>query len=429
MRIKSLMLYWTMCTLCVCIACSDSSVEETCSQEDYIAGDPVACWPLSDDLQSCVEGVNEFAIKQLREAIAKSPATSLVISPLSTTFALGMLTYAAAGETQECLTSALGFPSGDTQALCDFCASSILGLPVCDPSVTVVSANALFANKDAVINTSFRRVLRKYFSADVQSLDFASPSALNTINSWCKAGTAGIIPALLDKIDAHAQSYIINTLSLKASWTMGFDKQRTSAHPFVQSSGQTVQCQAMRQSAIFPYAKTKKLEAIRLPLGDEGLFSVTVVLPQSPADPANISDALTPQFLTNLSKQMTERKVNLTLPRFDTETQLELPDMLKNIGMAKAFSEEADYPLVYEYGSPFSISRMFQKTHIDLSESGLHAASATVIAHIGGSTTPGGSLSAPPINFTADHTFLYIVTEQETGLILFAGIYDGEIKL
>ena len=66
---------------------------------------------------------------------------------------------------------------------------------------------------------------------------------------------------------------------------------------------------------------------------------------------------------------------------------------------------------------------VLHKATLSLDENGIEAAAATAI---------GIDAIAPPsytqkeyIEFTADRPFLYLVQERTTGIILFAGIFNG----
>ena len=69
-----------------------------------------------------------------------------------------------------------------------------------------------------------------------------------------------------------------------------------------------------------------------------------------------------------------------------------------------------------------AISQVTQKAYIRVDESGTEAAAVTIIGMLGaGLVTP-----PPPVTFTADHSFLYTISETTSGVILFIGVYDGD---
>ena len=117
------------------------------------------------------------------------------------------------------------------------------------------------------------------------------------------------------------------------------------------------------------------------------------------------------------------RKVDLKLPRFETESSTEdLIGTLKKMGINRVFdSFFAEVPNLCE--DRVYISMMLQKARIKVNESGSEAAAVTVAQ-----MTKCTSLSVPeePVKFYANHPFVYVIREKSTGVILFVGKFTGE---
>ena len=61
------------------------------------------------------------------------------------------------------------------------------------------------------------------------------------------------------------------------------------------------------------------------------------------------------------------------------------------------------------------ISQIRHKAFVEVSEEGTEAAAATAVE------MSGKSIALPPPKFLADHPFLFLIREQQTGTILFVG--------
>jgi serpin B len=121
-----------------------------------------------------------------------------------------------------------------------------------------------------------------------------------------------------------------------------------------------------------------------------------------------------------LDQQMTSQLVDVSLPRFETTTDLNLKPIMKKLGMPDAFDDEkADFSRFCNV--PVYIGLMKQMAKVKLDEEGTEAAAITVIDMDLGSAGPGPKY----ITFRADHPFLYVISEQQTGAILFIGQYTG----
>ena len=85
------------------------------------------------------------------------------------------------------------------------------------------------------------------------------------------------------------------------------------------------------------------------------------------------------------------------------------------MGMDLAFSRAADFSGMSGDKSLY-IDEVIHKAFIEVSESGTKAAAATS-ALIGLKS----ALSEDPVRFIADHPFLYLIKDHQTGCIIFLG--------
>ena len=111
-------------------------------------------------------------------------------------------------------------------------------------------------------------------------------------------------------------------------------------------------------------------------------------------------------------------ETNLKLPRFETEVNVDLKDIMKELGMPLAFDKrKAEFPYFCNY-SVF-IGQMKQVAKIKVDEQGTEAAAVTVI----GMDATG---IPPQATFHATRPFLYLISEQSTGAIFFIGQFMGK---
>jgi serpin B len=108
------------------------------------------------------------------------------------------------------------------------------------------------------------------------------------------------------------------------------------------------------------------------------------------------------------------------LPKFKTEyLHKNLVEIMQNMGVETAFnSDKADFLNMYTENKNISISKILQKTFIEVDETGTEAAAATVIGMSGGSAAP-----TETIDFICDRPFMYFIRNDSTGNILFMGEY------
>jgi serpin B len=114
------------------------------------------------------------------------------------------------------------------------------------------------------------------------------------------------------------------------------------------------------------------------------------------------------------------RSVQLRLPKFTFECELELKVPLISMGMKSAFSDNADLSGI---GTPsnLSISSVKHKTFVEVNEEGTEAAAVTSVTVGVTSIGPGDDI----VPFIVDRPFLFMIREKDTGAVIFMGqVYD-----
>ena len=347
---------------------------------------------------------------------ANTTPESRIYSPLSVTYALGMLTNGASGRTREQITRALGF-GGDLKALNGFCRLLLSEAATVDPSTTIDIANAVIANNLKLeLNKGFTSSLSRYYDAEVSGMNFATDNVAGYVNGWCNTKTKGMIPKILDRVDPSYLCVLLNAIYFKGAWEDKFDPYATRPADFTHEDGSTDKVDMMHQRKRFAVGSNGSFQTIRLPYGN-GAYRMYVLLPNGGHSVADIIAGLTPQSWEAVLNSLSTRQVDLKLPKFETEYTIPLNEVLMSLGIVDAFSPaDADFSLMSRQAS--HIDMVLQKARIKVNEEGTEAAAVTAI----GMTTTAVNPSGPWL-FHADHPFLYVITEASTGAIFFMGQY------
>lgn len=373
----------------------------TKSQEDFVADNNAFAF----DLLSCV--MND-----------ENAADDFIVSPLSVSFVLNALANGAQGQTRSQIIDALGYDGIDLNDVNDYSKMLIEGCGAVDRRVTVGINNALFVNKDFSLKTSFSQSLDNYYDAFVASADFSNPSALKMINDWCNEKSSGLIPVMIDNLNPQAAMCAFNCMYFKGRWTSEFSPSNTRDGDFTDIDGKKHQVSMMnKEKAHLRYVSNDKFQAISLPFG-RGMYSMFVILPTSGNDIYAVADALNGETWSSALSAMKIVKVNLTLPKFETETSLDLTQILKNAGMNDAFdASKADFSGMTEGQKLVYISLVKQNGRIKIDEEGAEAASITDVSMAG-----AGLIKEEPVEFRADRPFIYLIQESSSGVVFFAGV-------
>jgi len=357
---------------------------------------------------------NSFGFNLFREIAKTDIDSNMFISPLSISFALGMAYNGAAGTTQQAMHQILEYENFSLQEINQTYKSLIQLLTTLDPLVNFDIANSAWPRQDFQILVSFLDVLREYFAAEVETLDFSDPQAVAIINNWVKNNTQGKIEKILEWIPPDAVLYLINALYFKGDWTYQFDPENTFESDFNCTDGSTVTCEMMSQEITTDFLTTESFKAIDLPYGD-GHFSMTIFLPAEGKRLEDIITQFTPENWAVWMESFSEQEVNLNMPKFEISYGIELKDVLTALGMGIAFSGYADFSKITENHDIF-ISRVIHKTFIQVDEVGTEAAAVTAVEFR--ETAVGAYM-------ILDRPFIYVIRDHVADNLLFMGILSS----
>jgi serpin B len=364
--------------------------------------------------QKLISGSNTFAFDLLRQINASQRDSNVFVSPLSASMALGMTANGAVGTTYDAMHGALRLGDATRDEVNEGYKSLIALLRGLDKSTDFRIANSIWYEKTFPFNASFLTESKTFFDAEVAGLDFRSPSALATINSWVNTSTNTKIPKILDAIADEEVMFLINAIYFKGIWQKQFEKSKTVSEPFHAYDGTSTDVPLMRQSATLRIARGADYIAADLLYGNSA-FAMTVVLPNQGVDVNAVAVSLTQANWNTLEQSFTEQKTDLYLPRFKLTWERLLNDDLTSLGMGIAFEgDHANFTRMSPMGEHLYITKVKQKTFVDVDEEGTEAAAATSVG-IGLTSVP------QTVIIRVDRPFIFVIRERFSGTILFMG--------
>ena len=363
-------------------------------------------------LDTFCESNNKFGFKVFKEIVKEQTDDNIFISPMSISYALGMTFNGADGKTKEEMAQTLEFGNMTDAEINASFKALMKKLMELDPKVMMEIANSIWYRENVDFLKKFKEVNQDYFQAEIRNMDFSEPETIEIINNWVSENTNGKITKVIDEIDALAMMYLINAIYFKGSWTDEFKKERTREDNFFIANGKSILCEMMNTSERNLYFENDDFQAIELPYGKEN-FSMIVILPKKGKDINEFISNLNPEdwnsWLTKFSKQ----NGFLSLPKFKIEYNLEMNDVLKDLGMPNAFSSAADFSKMTKKQKLY-ISNVKHTTFVDVNEEGTEAAAVTVVEMKLTSFKPGFTMKV-------NRPFVFAIKEKETNSILFIG--------
>ena len=383
---------------------------------------------LAESQRKMSDNNNVFACNLFRTIYKKKKGnSSIIVSPISVSYLLGMLNEGADGQTRRQITDVLGL-GASVEEINEYFKKMIDEAPYVDTTVTVKTANCINFISGYNLIPQYRADMQNYYNAQVGSIGSNSGDIVEKINNWCKTHTDGMIPELIKKeeLNPNHVMYLLNAICFKAPWTKKFDPEETRNMNFTKRGGKTVKRKMMHHKIEAAYGKNDLCEMLRLPYGHES-YSMYILLPRKGKTVDDIIRSLSAEKLEQQrQRNMTFCEVDILLPRFTTESESSLVNVLSAMGMPRAFAMGAEFPnMVQGHKDDLYVSMMKQRAKIEVVEEGTKAAAVTIaeVTCCAASLNPKKPRS---VKFHATRPFVYYIIENHSGAIFFMGTYSGD---
>jgi len=358
---------------------------------------------------------NEFAFEMFSN-LTKKKEENTFFSPYGISSAFSIVYEGARSTTQDEIQSVFHFIK-DEQARRNSAYTLISELNKPEQNYTLSVANALWVQNDFQILKEFNEVAETYYLAKTENLDFIfnAEDSRQTINGWVEEKTNDKIKDLLPQgsLDELTRAVITNAVYFKGNWTIPFDEKLTQDEDFKIPEQNTVKVPMMNVREHFNYTSTDDLQILQMPYKG-GDLSMVVLLPKN-NELQYLEEKLSVSNLKEWKNQLTRKEVQVYLPKFTFNTKYMLNENLSKMGMSSAFDpEQADFSGINGQKDLY-ITGVFHQAFVAVDEKGTEAAAATGIVIGTESAHP------EPEIFRADHPFIFLIQDDNTGMILFMG--------
>lgn len=344
---------------------------------------------------------------------------NLFISPFSISTALAMAYVGAGGKTLEEMKNVLKLKEKDSIVARHFLSvlKNLSNKQVKD-SLILYTANSFWAQQDYLFLKTYTDLLTNYFFSTAFNVNFIKdPEKCRAdINKWVATYTENKITELIPKgfIDELTRLVLVNAVYFNAKWEIKFNPERTKKGWFFITEKDSIETSFMHAELLSLFFENEQFALVELPYY-QNRFSMLILLPKTKFGLWNImKDTEYEYFSGKILSHMSLQSVVINLPKFNIAYETELSEMLSRMGMKTAFSDDADFSGMTG-NKDLKISKVIHKSFIDVNEEGTEAVAATaVVVRI---------KSAPPSRniLRADHPFMFLIRDNESGLVLFMG--------
>lgn len=369
------------------------------------------------------ETVAEWSVNVYNHLRATGEDENILFSPLSIALAMGVMELGAQGSTLKEIRHSMGYESlksgEEFSFLRDF--SSMVSAE--EGHYVMKIANSLFVQNGFPINEEFLQMMKMYFNAEVNHVDFSENVAVaNYINKWVENYTNSLLKDLVSPGDFDAVTHLalINAVYFKGNWKSQFRPENTRTFSFTKDDESEVQIPMMYQQGEFYYGEFSDgsneaggiYQVLEIPYeGDE--ISMMLVLSRQEVPLATLEPLLKPQLIEEWANSVKKQKVEVYLPRFTVEQEIDLKDILKALGVTEIFIKDANLTAMSDKKELF-LSKAVHKSFIEVNEEGSEAAVASGMIAI-------SRMAVLFPQVIVDHPFLFLIKNRKTGTILFMG--------
>ena len=252
------------------------------------------------------------------------------------------------------------------------------------------------------------------------------------VNKWVSDNTNEMIKDIVKKGDFTASTKLVigNAIYFKALFQVKFPKENTQKNiPFYADKARKNEISKVSMMSMEKWInyKTKYkgiYDMVQLKYKNSDLSLILCINNHSNKKEAPLTKAeIIKELLENKEAfMMGGGKLELYVPSFKYEYNVELKQTLQAMGMEDAFEGKADFSFMNGQ-KDLRISKVIHKAIIEVNEAGTEAAAATVVMMMNGITAVQKD---EPTIIRFDHPFSFYIIDGKKKSTLFSGTYRGK---
>ena len=257
------------------------------------------------------------------------------------------------------------------------------------------------------------------FDVALREVDFSQPETRDIINQAVDEASHGLIKEINSDIQPLTQMLLTDILYFKAKWDERFYEEDTAERIFYGTKGKE-KILMMRKTDALMYCETQTCQVVQLRYmcmsEQDKYFTMRIYLPK---EKCSIPDVLQELWNNEFYFDMTEEEVKLTLPKFTIKSNVDMKQVLRQIGLECIF-ETAD--IVPGLVNDVRIDDISQQVKIKVDENETEAAALTEMCVAMG---PPPTEIKEPVVVNVNRPFMFEIAEEYSNTILFTGIINN----
>ena len=330
--------------------------------------------------------LNQFAQDLYSTIIEGRSQENVIYSPAAIHSGISLAYIAAEGETAEKLRHDLKLGAGDRLEVAKYFANFLqksFKSNQKENAPEVRMANRLYNSDELDITAEFKKIAHDYLETETEAIKFSEPeSARKQINAWLEQQTAGKIQNILkpSDIDAHTTTVLVNGVYFKGGWLKPFSPLNTKSAPFFLKEKQPQQdIELMYNRNQFRYAELPDLNACALELPyNNSDFTMLIILPHEANGLEQLETKLKAQDLNEIASKLQDTLVDVYLPKFRLNYDLNMKAIVSKMGLSYIFSPESNFEAYFAKPPKRNRSESLKhQAYLDVNEYGSEAAASS----------------------------------------------------
>ena len=372
--------------------------------------------------ENAVISLSQFFTEASAEFLASQNNENALWSPVNAYIGLSMLAEITDGDSRKEILDLFGVDSIET--LRNQVSAVWESVYEDDGNEISTLANSLWLKDGLNYNQDTMNNLAYHYYASVYQADLGSNSANKSIGNWLNKNTGGMLKDSTDKIDLSPDTVLAlySTLFFQAKWGDEFDRSNNTQDIFHGVSGDTNVTYMNKKLFQMNYYWHDDYSAVALSLKNGS--TMWFILPDEGKTTADVlSDGAYGEMISSGNgeegwQNKKYMKVNLSVPKFDVSSSVNLKDGLNKMGVTKVFDiERSDFTAITS-DTPVYVTAVNQSARVEIDEKGVKAAAYIEI--------PGAGAEMPPeeiIDFVLERPFVFVISKGN--LPLFTGVVNN----
>lgn len=364
--------------------------------------------------QFFTEGSSEFLTSQNNE--------NTLWSPINAYIGLSMLAEITDGDSRKEILDLFGVSDIETlRSQVSAIWESVYeddGNEICTLANSLWLEDGLNYNQDAMNNLAY------HYYASVYQADLGNKNANKEIGNWLNKNTGGMLKDRTDKIDLSPDTILAlySTLFFQAKWSDGFNSKNNTNDIFHGVNGDTNVTYMNKKLCQMYYYWHNDYSAVALSLKNGS--TMWFILPDEEKTTADVlNNSSYGEMISSGDgeegwQNKKYMKVNLSVPKFDVSSTVNLKDGLGRMGVTKVFDMESSDFTAITSDLPVYVTAVNQSARVEIDEKGVKAATYIEIQ--------GAGSAMPPeeiIDFVLDRPFVFVISKGN--LPLFTGVVNN----